>query len=206
MDDGELKPYEEGLYAQGFLRPAGIDEAGRGPLAGPVVAAAVILPRGAAVPGLRESKLVPAARRGELERIIRECAVAAAVEVVDHEVIDRLNILRAAHLAMAGAVRKLAVEPDFLLVDGLPVPELHIPHWAIVGGDRHCASIAAASILAKVCRDLIMDGYHEQYPAYGFSNNRGYGTAEHRRAIARHGPCPIHRRTFRGVREYLPAP
>lgn len=206
MKNGDqLKPYEEGLYRRGFKNLAGVDEAGRGPLAGPVVAAAVILPRDRKISGIKDSKSVTAARREQLCRMIKEEAVAVAVEIVPEEVIDRINILKATWMAMAGAVDKLSVRPDYLLVDGLPVSQLDIPHWPIVGGDRHCASIAAASIVAKVYRDSLMAGYHEQYPQYNFIRNKGYGTAEHRRLIALHGPCPIHRRTFRGVREYLAA-
>ncbi len=203
-DGGELKPYEDGLYRQGFHRLAGVDEAGRGPLAGPVVAAAVILPPGHGIDGLRDSKLLTAARRRELSLLISARAEAAAVEVVAESVVDEINILRAAHLAMAGAVARLSPPPDYILVDGLPVPRLTIPQWAIVGGDRHCASIAAASILAKVHRDGLMEEYDRLYPQYGFARNKGYGTSEHRRAIALHGPCPIHRRTFSGVKEHLP--
>ncbi len=203
-DGGELKPYEDGLYRQGFRRLAGVDEAGRGPLAGPVVAAAVILPPGHGIDGLRDSKLLTAARRRELSLLISARAEAAAVEVVAESVVDEINILRAAHLAMAGAVARLSPPPDYILVDGLPVPRLTIPQWAIVGGDRHCAAIAAASILAKVHRDGLMEEYDRLYPRYGFARNKGYGTTEHRMAIALHGPCPIHRRTFSGVKEHLP--
>ncbi len=202
-DGGQLRPYEEGLHRQGLRHLAGIDEVGRGCLAGPVVAAAVILPEHHLIPGLRDSKLLAPRRREELDRLIRAEALAVALEAVPESVIDEVNILRATHLAMAGAVARLGLKPDYLLVDGLPVPNLTIPQWAIVGGDRVCASIAAASIVAKVYRDALMVRFHLRWPRYGFDRHKGYGTREHRRALAAFGPCPIHRRTFRGVRELL---
>lgn len=202
--DGELRPYEEGLWSQGLRHLAGVDEVGRGCLAGPVVAAAVILDRERPVEGLRDSKLLSPQRREELSCVIRRQALAVALAEVDQSVIEELNILRASHRAMAEAVERLAVRPDYLLVDGLSISLLTIPHWPIVGGDRHCASIAAASIVAKVHRDALMARYHDVYPLYNFRQNKGYGTEEHRRAIALHGPCPIHRKTFAGVREHLP--
>jgi ribonuclease HII len=201
--DGGLKPYEEGLISQGFQRPAGVDEVGRGPLAGPVVAAAVILEHPGSIPGLKDSKQVSPPLREELCRTIRGKALAVSVAEVDQSVIDSVNILRASYMAMAGAVDKLAIPPDFILVDGLANPELTLPQWPIVGGDKVCASIAAASIVAKVHRDALMSRYHDLYPYYNFIRNKGYPTPEHRRAIARYGPCPLHRRTFRGVKEFL---
>jgi ribonuclease HII len=175
-------------------------------LAGPVVAAAVILPRRHRIRGLADSKTLSPRRREELDRVIRAQAVAVAVAQVEAEEIDRINILRATHLAMAEAVSRLAVTPDFLLVDGYPVPGLPVAHRAIPGGDAAVPLIAAASIVAKVHRDRLMEEHHRLWPAYGFDAHKGYGTAAHRRAIARHGPCPIHRRTFAGVREHLGTP
>jgi ribonuclease HII len=202
-DGGRLIPYEDEVLRSGRRRPAGIDEAGRGPLAGPVVAAAVILPRGARIEGLRDSKLLTPTRRAALDVVIRETALAVTVAVIDQAVIDQINILRATHLAMARAAALLDPPADFLLVDGRPVPGLPCDHRAIVGGDRTCASIAAASIIAKVHRDALMDGWHSIYPEYGFRDHKGYGTPRHLEAVARHGPCPIHRLTFRGVREHI---
>lgn len=189
---------------RGFLFPAGVDEAGRGPLAGPVVAAAVVFPAGYLNPDIRDSKLLSPARRELLFGVIRRDAVACAVASVPHEEIDRINILQASLAAMRRAVAALPTPADFLLVDGnRPIPSCNLPQETLVGGDGRCLSIAAASILAKVSRDRMMGEFDLLYPGYGFAAHKGYPTADHLAAIRRLGPSPIHRRTFRGV---APAP
>lgn len=181
---------------------AGVDEAGRGSLAGPVVAAAVILPPGVDLPGLRDSKLLTPAARDRLAHAIRDVATAWAVAAVEAPEIDATDILRATLQAMAEAVRQLSPQPRLVLVDGGIAPRLPMPARAVVQGDRRVRVISAASILAKVARDRIMEEWASRFPVYGFARHKGYGTAAHRAAIARHGPSPIHRRTFAGVREY----
>ncbi len=181
---------------------AGVDEAGRGSLAGPVVAAAVILPRDVALPGLADSKLLTPKVRSRLAEAIHAVATSWAVAAVEAVDIDATDILRATLRAMSEAVRQLVPQPDLVLVDGNAAPHLPMPARAVVHGDRHVPAISAASILAKVTRDRIMEGWAARFPAYGFAQHKGYGTAAHRAAIARHGPSPIHRRTFAGVREY----
>ncbi len=187
-------------------RPAGVDEAGRGSLAGPVVAAAVILPPDAELPGLTDSKLLRPATRARLAEAIRASAVAYAVAAVEASEIDATDILRATLRAMAMAVSGLTPPPDLVLVDGNAVPVLPVPARAIVRGDRSVPAISAASVLAKVTRDTIMDGWAVRFPAYGFAQHKGYGTAAHLARIAEHGPCSIHRRSFAGVREHIHAP
>lgn len=174
----------------------GIDEVGRGPFAGPVMAGAVILPKDCEILYLNDSKKLSAKRREELYDEIREKAVSWAVARVEPERIDEINILQATFEAMRGAVSKLSVRPDILLVDAVHIPELDIPQDSIVKGDAKSVSIAAASVLAKVTRDRIMVEYAGEYPGYGFEKNMGYGTAEHRSALAAMGPTPIHRRSF----------
>jgi len=181
---------------------AGVDEAGRGCLAGPVVAAAVILPPGAVIPGLKDSKLVAPALRCRLADAIHAVATAWAVGVVEAADIDATDILRATLRAMAEAVQKLTLQPGLVLVDGATPPRLPMPVRAVIQGDRRVPVISAASILAKVTRDRIMEDWAARLPAYGFAQHKGYGTVAHRAAIARHGPSLIHRRTFAGVREY----
>ena len=200
----DLWAYEKDLWASGYRLVAGIDEAGRGPLAGPVVAAVVILPTTFRHKGINDSKLLSEGKRKELVPVIERESLGWAVAAVDEREIERINILQATLLAMTRAVRGLLSRPDYLLVDALSIPEIELPQKAIVKGDRLSASIAAASILAKVSRDRLMEEYHERYPRYNFRRHKGYGTAEHREAISRFGPCPIHRRTFRGVKEFLP--
>jgi ribonuclease HII len=197
----------EGLYAQEQefwarrRHVAGVDEAGRGPLAGPVVAAAVILdPRRPPIDGLRDSKLLTARQRRRLARMIRDQALAWAVCRAGPNRIDADNILQATWHAMRRALSRLTVAPAAVLVDGrLRVPRLDCPQRAIVKGDRRCASIAAASILAKVARDIIMIRADGRYPGYGFRLHKGYATAAHLEALGRLGPSPIHRRSFHGV-------
>jgi len=194
--DYEIKARDKGY---GFV--AGVDEAGRGPLAGPVVAAAVVLTPSAVLEGLDDSKKLSPAKREELFPKIQ--AMAHGVAVVNPEVIDEINILQAARLAMKQAVEKILSTPDLLLIDGNQKIDSPIKQWVIVKGDAKSFSIAAASILAKVTRDRIMEDYHHLYPQYEFARHKGYGTQLHRELIAEHGPCPIHRRTFRGVTEYI---
>lgn len=186
---------------------AGIDEAGRGPLAGPVVAACCILPKDAVILYLNDSKKVTALRREALLPEIKEKAIAYGIGIVDEKQIDEINILQADYEAMRIAVQKtsamlqakgLADAPDLLLNDAVTIPGVEIPQESIIKGDAKSVSIAAASILAKVTRDQLMEAYDAQYPEYGFARNKGYGTKEHIEALKRLGPCPIHRRSFIG--------
>ena len=180
----------------------GIDEVGRGPLAGPVVSAAVILPLGHGIIGLKDSKKISPKIREELfEQIIKISDVG--IGVVSSRQIDKINILQAARLAMKQAVETLKITPGLLLIDGNQKIDSTLNQWAIVKGDSRSLSIAAASVLAKVTRDRIMDGYHKLYPQYEFNRHKGYGTRLHRNLIQEHGPCPIHRSTFKGVSEYI---
>lgn len=182
---------------------AGVDEAGRGPLAGPVAAAAVILRAAAPIPGLRDSKQLSAARRESLAIQIRAAAVAWAMGWADTDEIDRMNILQASLLAMQRAVRALRVAPNRVLVDGNVCPQLTCPVRAVVQGDRSVAAISAASILAKVERDALMCRLDVEFPVYGFAIHKGYPTTAHLQALAIHGPCRIHRRSFEPVRRLL---
>lgn len=200
---------ERAAWAEGFLRIAGIDEVGRGPLAGPVVAAAVVLTDIENIvefDKLTDSKLLSSSVREHLAAILRTCLPDGgwAVAAVDSQDIDRLNVLRASHLAMRRALSKLHPPPDYSLIDGLPVPDWRGACRTVVKGDRRSASIAAASILAKVYRDSQMIAYDRQYPGYGFAENKGYGTAAHLDALNKLGPCPLHRRSFSPVRNLLP--
>lgn len=217
--------FEEEGYSRGFKYIAGLDEVGRGPLAGPVVAAAVVLPRGVTHPDIRDSKLLTPKKREALALWIKNRAVGWGLGIASSEEIDRINILKASLLAMAHALRQLQPAPDFLLIDGAH----KIPHSLLVNplgcnpndvcttngytgdgvprqrtiksGDRICLSIAAASIVAKVARDQMMMEYDKLYPGYGFSQHKGYGSRLHLAALSRYGPSPIHRRSFRPVRE-----
>jgi ribonuclease HII len=196
--------FERAARARGCRRVAGLDEAGRGPLAGPVVAAAVRLPSAwleAGLPhtlgGLNDSKQLTEAQRERFYAVlISEPELQYGIGVADSTEIDRWNILQATHRAMNAALARLAPAPDHVLVDGRAVKSLTFPQTALVKGDSRSHSIAAASVLAKVTRDRLMLGYHEQWPVYGFADHKGYGTPQHLSAIARHGPCPIHRMTF----------
>lgn len=191
---------ERALREQGFFFVAGIDEAGRGPLAGPVVAAAVVFLEEAAPPGLDDSKKLTAARREVVEaELMGMSHVRWAVSVQDAGEIDRTNILRATHRAMREALAGLAHGLDHALIDGLPVPDFPCPHTAIVQGDGISFSIAAASVIAKVTRDRLMAQAHDLYPVYGFDRHKGYGTREHLAALRQYGPCPLHRMTFAPV-------
>ena len=195
--------FEQQLQALGHRAVAGVDEAGRGPLAGPVVAAAVILPETFDLPGLTDSKQLSEKVRGELFPRIRSQARAVGVGIIHAEEIDRINILQATLRAMTLAIQRLKVEADALLVDGItPVP-LSLYQQTLKKGDSRSLSIAAASVIAKVVRDRMMQGYERRYPGYGLGGHKGYGSAAHREAIARLGPSPIHRCSFRGVREHV---
>lgn len=196
--------FERRLQQQGYRVVAGIDEAGRGPLAGPVLAAAVVLPECFDLPGLTDSKKLSAAARQRLFPLIRQQAVAVGVGLASAAEIDRCNILQATLKAMQRAVGRLGLAPDYLLVDGITPLPTSIPQQTLKKGDSRSLSIAAASVIAKVVRDRLMVHYDRCYPDYGFAGHKGYGSAAHRRAIAECGPCPIHRTSFRGVREYLP--
>jgi ribonuclease HII len=186
----------------GFSLIAGVDEAGRGPLAGPVFAAAVILPPENGLPDIMDSKKFSASRREALYSEILSKAIAWHVSSVENEVIDRVNILQATLKAMVEAVRNLSDTPEMILVDGTHTPFVDSCSRALKKGDGISQSIGAASILAKVLRDRTMISYHDQYPQYGFSRHKGYGTREHLEAIANYGPCPIHRLSFAGVKEH----
>ena len=194
--------YETEAKNNGYRFVAGIDEAGRGPLAGPVVAAAVILPEGPLY-GVKDSKKLSHSIREKLFPIIQKTAISFGVAVVEVETIDEINILQAARLAMKKAVEQLSCPADFLLVDGNQEIGSLVKQRTIVGGDNLSRSIAAASILAKVTRDRLMMEYHKEYPQYAFDQHKGYGTHLHRNRIRIFGPCPIHRRTFKGVKEFL---
>ncbi len=190
-----MRVYEK-QYEQDCEYICGIDEAGRGPLAGPVVAAAVVLPAGLAIPYVNDSKKLTEKRRELLYPEIMEKALAVGVGIVSAERIDEINILQATYEAMREAVGHLAVRPDILLNDAVRIPGLAIPQVPIIKGDAKSMSIACASIIAKVTRDRMMVEYDRQYPGYGFAGHKGYGSAAHMAAIRQNGPCPLHRRTF----------
>jgi ribonuclease HII len=195
---------ERSLRQKGYQLIAGLDEVGRGPLAGPVVAACVILQENCDNSSYVDSKTINAKNRSRLYKELKQNGAQISVGVVSEADIDRLNILQASLLAMKKAILTMPVQPDFLLVDGnQPVP-ISIPQQSLVKGESKSASIAAASIVAKVVRDEMMDQYHLQYPEYNFQKNRGYPTLEHRNAIKIYGPCAIHRQSFKCVKEFLP--
>ena len=191
-----LSMYENSCYADGMRYIAGIDEVGRGPLAGPVVTAAVILPRECLIYGVNDSKKLSPKKREELYEVIKEKAIAISIGVETNEVIDDINILQATYRAMRTSVEGLEVKPDMLLVDAVTIPCVDTPQTAIVKGDTKSISIAAASIIAKVTRDRMMKEYSREYPGYDFENNMGYGTAKHIQGIKKYGLCKIHRRSF----------
>ena len=199
----DLLEYEAKEVAIGYGNIAGVDEAGRGPLAGPVVAAAVIFPAKIDIAGLDDSKKLSPKKREELFPKIQAEAVAYGVAIVNREVIDKINILQASLLAMKQAVEQLQTVPDLLLIDGNQKIDSTLDQWAVVKGDSKSLSIAAASVLAKVTRDRVMKDYHKLYPQYEFHRHKGYGTKLHRDLIEEHGPCPIHRSTFKGVSEFI---
>ncbi len=195
--------FERLFHDQGFKLVAGTDEVGRGCLAGPVVAAAVILPSEFVLVGLTDSKKLSKDQRQSLVPDIERQALSFSIASVSPEEIDRINILQASLRAMALAIQGLSIKPHAVLVDGnQPVP-VSIPQKTVVKGDSRSISIAAASVIAKVYRDRLMEDFDSRYPVYRFARHKGYATAVHLRAIREHGPCPLHRRTFKGVREYL---
>ena len=193
--------YERMAGAMGYSVVAGVDEVGMGPLAGPVVGGAVVLTIGDRISGLDDSKLLTALQRERLDRVIRRRAVAVSVCAVDHAQVDSLGLTRARHLATAGAVAGLGIPAEYLLVDAWDVPDAPVAQMAVVRGDRTCASIMAASIVAKVARDRTMIEYDALYPGYGFAEHKGYATRAHRAAIRRLGPSPIHRTSWAPFRE-----
>ncbi len=197
---------EESLAAQGYPLVAGVDEVGRGALAGPVVAAAVILPRGLKAPWLRQvrdSKQLTPAVRELLCDYIHQAAIAIGIGTVGHEVIDAQGIIRATRLAMKSAIEQLVPPPQYLLIDYLNLPEVKLPQKAIVDGDSLCLSIACASIVAKVARDRLMVALDGLYPGYGLAQHKGYGTPQHLDCLHQRGPCPSHRRSFQPVRDMV---
>lgn len=196
MSEMNMWEIEESLYTKDLKLICGVDEAGRGPLAGPVCAAAVILPAHVEIPGLNDSKKLSDKRRRELYPVIMEKAIAYGIAFSDEKEIDEINILQATFCAMERAVAQLSVKPEFVLVDGNKLPQLYVPCEAIVHGDSRSASIAAASVLAKVSRDDLMLKMAKEYPAYGFEIHKGYGTKAHYAALAENGPSPVHRMTF----------
>jgi ribonuclease HII len=196
--------HEKKLRARGFFYIAGIDEAGRGPLAGPVGAAAVILPAKFRHKVLRDSKQLTALQRERIfEELLAHSEILWAVTALTHEDVDTLNILKATHEAMRLSVAKLTVQPDHVLIDGLPVQPFPIDQTALVGGDALSFSIAAASVIAKVTRDRMMLDFDRQFPEYGFAQHKGYGTPQHLARLRQHGPSPIHRRTFLPVQQLI---
>ena len=193
----DLWALQRELKAQrGSILICGVDEAGRGPLAGPVCAAAVILPEGYEIPGLNDSKQLTDKKRRELFPIIKEQAIAYGISMVDEKIIDEINILNATFQAMHEAIAQLEPKPDLALIDGNRVTDFGVEAMAVVKGDARDASIAAASILAKVTRDMYMEEIDQEYPQYGFAVHKGYGTRRHYDAIREYGMCPIHRQTF----------
>lgn len=198
-----LYEYERVAKEEGYELVAGVDEAGRGPLAGPVAVAAVILPLGFYLPFLNDSKKLSEKRRETLYDMIKEHSIAYSVVFVDRETIDRENIYQATQEGMYNAILKLNPAPEKVLIDAMPLDKLHIPHLSIVKGDAKSANIAAASILAKVTRDRFMKEMDAIYPEYGFKNHKGYGTKAHIEAIKKYGPCPMHRTSFEPVKSML---
>ncbi|MBE0426112.1 MAG: ribonuclease HII [Nitrospirae bacterium] len=192
----DIYQYDEDLREKGFSRIAGIDEAGRGPLAGPVVAAAVVLKKGVKISGLKDSKKVSAKERENLYNQIQPSSLDIGIGIVGPEDIDRLNILRATKIAMQLAVANLSNPPDILIIDALCLPAVPIKQLSPVKGESKSASVAAASIIAKVVRDRIMLDYHLHYPDYNFDKHKGYSTREHLEMLRLYGPCPIHRKSF----------
>ena len=192
----DLWVLENARYSDEIQCICGVDEAGRGPLAGPVYAAAVILPRGLVIEGLNDSKKLTEKRREALYDVIVEQAVAYGIGSADEKEIDEINILQATFLAMRRAIARLSVRPDLALIDGNRDSDFGVPAETVIGGDGKSANIAAASILAKVTRDRVMLDYAKQYPQYGFDVHKGYGTKRHYEALREYGPCPIHRQSF----------
>lgn len=191
--------YEKELYTQGIQLIAGVDEVGRGPLAGPVVAAAVILPKGCKIPGLNDSKKIPKSKHKEIYEAVLQNAIAIGIGIKDNQVIDQVNIYEATKLAMMEAIGQLEPQPQHLLIDAMSL-DLPIPQTSIIKGDANSLSIAAASIVAKVTRDRMMEEFDRKYPGYDFAQNAGYGTANHLAGLHKLGVTPIHRRSFEPVK------
>lgn len=195
---------ERSIFAQGHHLICGVDEAGRGPLAGPVVAAAVMMPEGLEIEELDDSKMLTCIQRERVFERIVTLGLAVSIGIMDNDQVDKLNILRASLLAMRKAIGKLPTVPSIVVIDGNQlIPKLRIPQFAVIDGDARCKSVAAASVVAKVTRDRIMDKYQTMYPQYTFAEHKGYPTPAHFLELKEHGPCPIHRRTFRPVAELL---
>jgi ribonuclease HII len=192
-----MNSFERRAHQRGYRLIAGIDEAGRGPLAGPVVAAAVILPHDYENPEINDSKKLTPRKRERLYKVIEHDALSIGLGVVEASVIDDVNVFQATLMAMKEAVSNLSLKPDYLIIDGSCCIFVPLPQEAVVKGDSRSISVASASIIAKVSRDSIMEIYHRQFPQYNFLKNKGYGTREHREAIKKYGPCKIHRRSFR---------
>ena len=198
----EMQYYERLAYKEGASFIAGVDEVGRGPLAGPVVAAAVILPKNIEDLGFDDSKKLSAFKREEIYRLIQEKAIAIGIGIVDADIIDKVNIYQASRLAMQQAVSELKIQPDYLLIDAMKI-DVNTPQIGIIKGDAKSISIAAASIVAKQVRDQMMQEFDGLYPGYDFSNNAGYGTPKHLEGLKTKGICPIHRKTFAPIKDYL---
>ena len=198
----EMQYYERLAYKEGASFIAGVDEVGRGPLAGPVVAAAVILPKNIEDLGFDDSKKLSASKREEIYRLIQEKAIAIGIGIVDADIIDKVNIYQASRLAMQQAVSELKIQPDYLLIDAMKI-DVNTPQIGIIKGDAKSISIAAASIVAKQVRDQMMQEFDELFPGYDFSNNAGYGTPKHLEGLKSKGICPIHRKTFAPIKDYL---
>ena len=199
-----MENLENSLHTQGYKAVCGVDEVGRGPLAGPVVAAAVILPYDVKIEGLTDSKKLSPAKRDRIFDEIAQIGLVCAIGILDNEDIDKINILQASLMAMRKAVHDLSEKPDFVIVDGnYPIPKIVQPQYAVIGGDALCQSVAAASVVAKVTRDRIMDRYQALYPSFSFAKHKGYPTAAHIAELKEHGPTDIHRKTFKPVAEVL---
>ena len=203
----DIYQHDASFRKKGFRTIAGMDEAGRGPIAGPVVAAAVILPKDLRIEGLRDSKKVPEKERATLFMKVLAHSIDIGIGIVDHKEIDRINILQATKLAMEKAFRELTTVPDMLIIDALSLPSVSIEQFSPFKADSKSACVAAASIVAKYTRDMIMLRYHDKYPLYNFNKHKGYCTADHMNMVKLHGPCPIHRMSFRKVKDIeLPFP
>lgn len=199
----DMQQFDQTFYDQGYELIAGVDEAGRGPLAGPVVAAAVVLPQNFKLLGLTDSKQINMQLRNEFFDIIINEAISYHISVVDNEKVDKVNIFEATKLAMKQSIHNLSKPPEFVLIDAVKIDQLKYPYSAIIKGDEKSISIAAASILAKVTRDRIMDEIHRKYPVYNFNSNMGYGTKHHLETLAKYGVTPYHRKTFAPVKECM---
>ena len=199
----DLYEFEEKFYDEGFYNICGVDEVGRGPLAGPLVVAACILPPFLRIDGINDSKKISEKKRKELYKIIIKNALAYNVVFISVEEVDQLNIYQATKKGMLEAINGLKVTPDHCLIDAMPLSELKMPHTSIIHGDARCASVAAASIIAKVVRDEYMEKMDVKYPNYGFKKHKGYGTKMHLQALEMYGPTPIHRKTYSPVSKYF---